>query len=92
MRVSGRERAVRNESDNNGHRGWERQNPDWVGRVGRADMAGKRPLCVLGPMMSALILSPFDLCRIFDFSSRRRNKSEVMSKRVGDCGSPIHYI
>ena len=26
----------------------------WVGRGGTADMAGKRPLCALGPMMSAL--------------------------------------
>jgi hypothetical protein len=30
--------------------------PDRVGRAGPADMAGKRPLCALGPMMSALIL------------------------------------
>ena len=28
--------------------------PDWVGRGGRADMAGKRPLCAMEPMMSAL--------------------------------------
>jgi len=27
-----------------------------VGCAGPADMAGKRPLCALGPMMSALIL------------------------------------
>jgi hypothetical protein len=26
----------------------------WVGRGGLADMAGKRPLCAMGPMMSAL--------------------------------------
>ena len=38
-------------------------NHDWDGRGGRADMAGMirlahqpRPLCALGPMMSALIL------------------------------------
>jgi hypothetical protein len=27
---------------------------DWVGCAGLADMAGKRPLCASGPMMSAL--------------------------------------
>jgi len=30
-----------------------------MGARATADMAGKRPLCALGPMMSALILSPF---------------------------------
>ena len=52
----GREHAVKKGSDYNGPPYAGTPTPDWVGRVGSADMAGKRPLCALGPMMSALIL------------------------------------
>ena len=37
-------------------RDWERQHPTGLGARATADMTGKRPLCALGPMMSALIL------------------------------------
>jgi hypothetical protein len=33
---------------------WESQNQTGLGARGTADMAGKRPLCASGPMMSAL--------------------------------------
>ena len=37
-----------------------------LGALATADMAGKRPLCAMGPMMSALILSSFDFVEIID--------------------------
>ena len=40
-------------------RGWERRRSPGLGARATADMAGKCPLCALGPMMSALILSSF---------------------------------
>jgi len=36
------------------HRVWERQRFTGLGARATADMAGKRPLCALGPLMSAL--------------------------------------
>ena len=44
---------------------------DWVGRVGLADMAGKRPLCALGPMMSAL--------NFWSFSFKRKGRKQKVA-------------
>jgi hypothetical protein len=37
----------------------ERQHFTGLGALAMANMAGKRPLCAMGPMMLALILWPF---------------------------------
>ena len=56
-------------------------------------MAGKRPLCAMGPMMSALILSPFDFVEslishqeeraIKDIAATRQQKKKI---RLSSCG------
>jgi hypothetical protein len=74
MTGKGRERAVKKGSDNNGHRERERQRPTGLGARATADMAGKRPLCVLGPMMSALTLWSFPVKRKGRKKANRRHR------------------
>ena len=47
----------------------ERQTLTGLGAQAMADMAGKRPLCVLGPMMSAL--------NFWSFSFKRKGRKKM---------------
>ena len=54
---------------------WERQYSIGLGALAMADMAGKRPPRARGPMMSALILSPFDFVEsLISYQEERADK------------------
>ncbi|MBO7618225.1 MAG: hypothetical protein J6T22_13615 [Bacteroidales bacterium] len=68
---------------------WERQNQTGLGAQATADMAGKRPLRALGPMMSALILWPIDSLRFVESSISYQEERAEIDARSHRC-PPSH--